>query len=72
MTTVTLTIKLQQDVYDQLADLLANGDGFAMRDLPTMHDLVRNVLESWADGWRRPGSWERLMLVSSGHAATGG
>ena len=68
--TVTFSVTIDDHTADQLRGLLAQSDDDAP-NLPanrTLEALTEQLLVAWADGWRRPGSWERSMLVPMGHA----
>jgi len=58
------TIEVDEQIYaefEYMSELLQK-DG---RE-DTAEDIIQYVLASVADGSRRPGSWERDMLVSTG------
>lgn len=67
----TVSITLSRATWEEIEDFLANSEGPAMPENPeerTLEWLVTSLLAHWADGWRRPGSWERSMLDMMGHA----
>lgn len=69
--TRSVAVTLHGFTWQEIEDLLANSEGPAMPENPeerTMEWLVTSLLAHWADGWRRPGSWERTMLDMMGHA----
>ena len=69
--TRAVSVSLSGYGWEQIEDLLANSEGPAMPEAPeerTLEWLVTTLLAHWADGWRRPGSWERSMLDMMGHA----
>lgn len=49
-----------------IVDLGNNAEGKAIVKFSTVQELVDYILQSIADGSRRPGSWERGMLRSMG------
>jgi hypothetical protein len=67
-----ITVEVSEETQDALAELIRRSDGPMARDLRLGHfntgDLARYVLERCAEGWKRPGSWERGMLEQMGLA----
>lgn len=61
----TVSVEVDGDIYAEFEYLLTllkksnNADG-----LETITDLINYILMGFADGSRRPGSWERGMLES--------
>jgi len=69
--TRSVAVTLHGFTWNEIESLLANSEGPAMPENPeerTLEWLVTTVLAHWADGWSRPGSWERSMLDMMGHA----
>ena len=50
-----------------LLDELVASEPAVLRE-HTLECLTQNLLQSCADGWRRPGAWERGMLTQLGFA----
>lgn len=67
---VKVQIELTADTAELLQDLVqhSNGSSAEYLKLGGVKELIEGIAEAWADGWQRPGSWEREMLRSMGHA----
>ena len=68
---IKIEIELSPDVFEELQDMVQNADGPSAINFKAggVKELLEIVAGSWADGWRRSGSWEREMLVSMGHVS---
>ena len=63
-----ITVHLADQTVAELGDLLRNSQGPTVSDIEGIEDLISLVLLHIADGWRRPGSWERRILEQMGLA----
>jgi hypothetical protein len=69
-----LTVRISEADWRQLEDLLAGVQtggkvGPSLEPGMTIPELTELILKAWADGYRRPGSWERVILERMGHVA---
>lgn len=62
-----ITAELTDDGWAQIDRFLREGNGPNHPEPRTVDALVEQLLAAWADGFRRPGSWERTMLDMMGH-----
>ena len=65
-----MQIEIDNEIYSELEyliTLLKKSDNAEAVETPT--DLINYILSGFADGSRRPGSWERGMLESMGIVA---